>query len=174
MATITVRQARHWASRDSGFEYAGGPEDPDLKESASQSYAAGAPVYRDTNGTIAVCTATSNVIAKIMGFAMTAATGTTGTSVRVKKIRGGDVLLCNLKGTSTTTTALNQRGNTTHFDLSSGNMVANIDATWDTSKFYGWVRDLYTVAQGYGEGDAVGDTNGRLLINIPDQPGLQG
>lgn len=173
MATITLAQARHWGSKDGNFEYAGGPEDPDLKETASQSYPAGAPVYRDTNGTIAVATASSNIIAKIMGFAMAAASGVTGTSVRVKKIRGGDTLLVNLKGTATTTTALGMRDNQTMFDISSNLLVANIDAAIDTDKFFAWVRGLYTVAQGYADGDAVGDTNGRLLVTVPEQPALQ-
>lgn len=175
MATITVAQARflgNFSGRATTLE--GGPERPNIKETAAQSYAIGAPVYKDSNGTIAVATASSNIVGLLYGFAFSAATGVTGTSVQVRPVKVGDRFVMNLKGTSTTVNALTQVGSKTMFDLATGNLlVANIDASFDDTKPWGRIVDLYTVVAGYGDGDVVGDTNGRVVVEIGAGSGLQ-
>lgn len=181
MATITVTQARVLRNQNGASPTTkGGAENPNVKETAGQTYVVGSPVYRDTNGTIALAVASSNIVQYLAGFATKAATGVTGASARYRVLSSGDVLVVNLKGTSTSVTALTQLGtNTTGgaktmFDISSGNLVANPDAAFDANKLYGEIIGLYTVADGYGDGDTVGDTNGRLLVMIPAQSALQG
>ncbi len=175
MATITVAQARflgNFTGRAITLE--GGPERPNVKETASQTYAAGAPVYKDTNGTIAVATASSNIVGLLCGFALGAATGTTGASVVYRPIKPGDRFVMNCVGTSTTVTNLNQLGDKTMFDLYTGNLlVANVDAAFDDTKPWGRIIDLYTVVAGYYDGDVVGDTYGRLVVEIGSGSGLQ-
>lgn len=176
MATITIAQARYLGNERglSPIQH-GGAERPDIKETASQSYAAGAPIYKDSNGTIAVAVASSNIVTELAGFAYRAATGTTGAEVRYRAIRPGDRFLMNLKGTSTTVTALSMVGNKYMLDLHTGNLVVvNSDASFDEDKPYVQVQELYTVANGYADGDAVGDTYGRLVVIFPDQEGIQG
>lgn len=176
MATITVAQARYMGNkRGLPRVLRGGPEHPNIKETASQTYAQGAPIYYDTNGTIAVATATSNIVNPMAGFALAAASGVTGRQVRYAVLQEGDIYLMNLVGTSTTVTALGMKDNKTMFDLYTGNLlVANIDASFDDAKPWGFVEDLYTVAGGYADGDVVGDTAGRLLVRIGPGSGLQG
>lgn len=174
MASITVAQARflgNFTGRAITLE--GGPERPNVKETASQTYAAGAPVYEDSNGTIALATASSNIVGLLAGFALGAATGVTGAGVVYRPVKPGDRFVMNLKGTSTTVTALTQKGSKTMFDMSSGLLVANIDASFDDTKPWGRIVDLYTIVAGYADGDVVGDTNGRLVIEIGPGSGLQ-
>lgn len=176
MATITVAQARYLGN-DRGLPRVtrGGPERPNIKETASQSYAQGAPVYYDSNGTIAVATASSNIVNPMAGFALAAATGTTGTAVRYAALREGDLYLMNVVGTSTTVTSLGQQGDKTMFDLYTGNLlVANVDASFDDTKPWGTIVALYTIVGGFADGDVVGDTYGRVVVRIGGGSGLQG
>lgn len=174
MATITKVQARYWKN---AFGLAaitrGGPEETGVKETASQTYAKGAPVYYDTNGTIAITVASSNVIAQHAGFAHKAATGTTAEQVTYRATLPGDIYIVNVAGTSTTTTNLNQVGDITNFDMSSGLMVTNPDGTDDT-KLAALIVGLFTSAWGFTDGDTAGDTNGRQLVRFIDNKALQG
>lgn len=70
----------------------GGPEYPHFKETASQSYKAGDLVYLDTNGTVAICTlSTDRLNSKVLGIAVKNATGTTGNEVYIQVIRPTDI-----------------------------------------------------------------------------------
>jgi hypothetical protein len=175
MATINIVQAKFLGNAEGKPAITrGGPESPDIKETASQSYAAGAPVYYDSNGTIAVATASSNLVGQLAGFALEPATGTTGAAVRYRVVQPGDRYVVNLAGTSTTTTNLNQVGDLINFDISSGKLVGNLDSAVDTN-VAAIVEELYTAANGYGEAtDAAGDTNGRLVVRFIATKGLQG
>jgi hypothetical protein len=175
MATITPTQAQFLGNvRGGPAILAGGSEHSQIKETASQTYAAGAPVYKDSNGTIAVATASSNIVGLLYGFAMKAATGTTGASVVVRPVKPGDRYIMNCVGTSTVITALTMLGDKTMFDLYTGNLlVANVDASFDDTKPWGRIVDLYAVTHGHADGDAVGDTNGRLIVEIGSGSGLQ-
>lgn len=176
MATITIAQALYIGNERglSPLQH-GGPERPDIKETASQTYVSGAPIYKDSNGTIAVAVASSNIITELCGFAYRAATGTTGAEVRYRAIRPGDRFIMNLKGTSTTVTALSMVGNKYMLDLHTGNLVVvNVDASFDEDKPYVVVEGLYTGTNYPGSADAVGDTYGRLVVQFPDQEGIQG
>ena len=62
-------------------------------EAASQSFLAGYPVMRDATGGIVVWVDASE---EILGFAEEDASGTTGTMIKVRVIRPGDVLVMNL------------------------------------------------------------------------------
>lgn len=175
MATITRVQARFLGNSSGKAAITkGGAEYPNIKETASQSYGAGAPVYYDSNGTIAVAVATSNTVRLIAGFAPKAATGTTGEPVFYRPLKAGDLLVVNCMGTSTTVTSLAQVGDVTNFDLHTGNLlVANPDSTTDTY-LLGKIVGLYTIVGGYADGDVVGDTYGRLIVEIMDNIALQG
>jgi hypothetical protein len=177
MATITIAQARYLNNVDGkATPLRGGRQFPNIKETASQTYAQGAPIYYDTNGTIAVAVAGSNKVDKLAGFALEAASGTTGQPVRYRPLRVGDRLLMNLKGSSTTTTALTLLDDLCNFDLHTGNLLcANPDsATTDGSKVLGKIVEIYTVAGGYQDGDAIGDTYGRVIVQIMSCFTLQG
>ncbi len=176
MATITVGQARFLGNtRGLPRLLRGGLEHPNIKETASQTYAQGAPIYYDTNGTIAVATASSNIVGLLAGFARTAASGTTGEPVTYAAVMPGDRYLMNIKGTSTTTTALGLVGDKTMFDLDTGNLVvANVDASFDDTKPWGRITDLYTIVGGFADGDVVGDTAGRLIVEMGVSQGFQG
>jgi hypothetical protein len=175
MATITVGQAQFLGNAHGNAPILrGGAEQPNIKETASQTYGQGAPVYKDSNGTIAVATAGSNLIAQICGFAMKAASGVTGTAAPYRVLQDGDLILCNLKGTSTTTTAATLIGDLCNFDISSGNLVANPDSAVDTN-VAGTIVGIYTSDYGYnGTGETIGDTNGRIIVQIFATKGLQG
>ena len=176
MATISIAQARYLGNRNGHAAILeGGPERPNIKETASQTYAQGAPAYKDSNGTIAVAVASSNIIGELAGFAQTAATGTTGAEVTYRPVRQGDRYLMNINGTSTTTTALTQQGNKYMLDLYTGNLVVvNPDASFDDTKPWVRVLDLYTVVGGFADGDVVGDTNGRVIVEFGGGSGVQG
>lgn len=72
----------------------GGEEYPHFKETASQSYNIGDLVYLDSNGTVAICTvSTDRLNSKILGLAVKEATGTTGDDVLIQVIRPGDYFI---------------------------------------------------------------------------------
>jgi hypothetical protein len=74
----------------------GGPERPLLKETASQTYTAGDLLYIDSNGTVAICTTSSDALnVTVLGQATKAATGVTGATVRFRAIIPGDIYLMN-------------------------------------------------------------------------------
>ncbi len=63
-----------------------------FKETAGQTYTVGDLIYLDSNGTVALCTNSSNNLnSAIAGQAETPATGVTGTPVLLRAIRRDDV-----------------------------------------------------------------------------------
>ena len=176
MATIAIGHAFYLGNQNGqGPICRGGPEEPDLKETASQTYGIGAPLYKDSNGTIAIAAASSNIITELCGFALKAATGTTGAQVRYRPVIPGEMYVMSLQGTSTDATALTQVGNKYMLDIDTARCVVNVDATFDAAKPHVQVLKMYTAANGYsGVADAVGDTNGRVVVVFPDQTGIQG
>lgn len=178
MATIATGHARHLAFAGGNSRLRGGPEEPNIKETASQTYAAGAALYRDSNGTIAIATAGSNIVGQLCGLALKDATGTTGDPVRYRSVRPGDTLVMNLIGTSTTTTALTLADNKTMFDVATGGkLVANVDASFDDTKPWGRIVGFTTPEYGFNEFDgvaeALGDTAGHVIVVIGGGSGLQ-
>lgn len=179
MATITITQAKYLGNKWGlpGINR-GGPERSQIKETAGQVYDAGQPVYYDASGTIALAAATGNVVGKLAGFATKDATGTTGAEARYRAIVPGDLYVMNVKGTSTTTNPLTLQGDKCVFDLdgadASAKLVCNPDGTQDDDKPAGVIEELYTVANGYPDGDTAGDTNGRVVVRFVDNTGLQG
>ena len=176
MATIAIGHAFYLGNQNgNGPICRGGPEEPDIKETASQTYAVGAPLYKDSNGTIAISAASSNIIAELCGFALKAASGTTGGQTRYRAVIPGDTYVMSLQGTSTDATALTQVGNKYMLDIDTARCGVNVDATFDAEKPHVQVLKMYTAANGYnGVVDAVGDTNGRVVVTFPDQSGIQG
>jgi len=174
MATISIGHAIYLGNPDGQTLYEGGAERTGIKETASQTYGQGAPLYKDSSGTIAIATASSNVVALCTGFAMEAASGTTGQSVYYRRLRPGDKYVVNVAGTSTTTTNANMVGDLTNFDISSGKLVANPDGTDDT-KLAAIIVALYVPTTfGYNEAaDAAGDTNGRIVVQFIDNKAIQ-
>lgn len=78
----------------------GGPENPDVKETASQTYGVADLLYFDTNGTIAIATVDGGsptlLNSEVAGQAVKAATGTTGTSVLFRVILATDLFFINV------------------------------------------------------------------------------
>src|SRR5881396_2718500 len=78
----------------------GGPEYPNVKETASQTYLTDDLVYYDSNGTIAICTVdggTPTLLNSVVaGQPSKAATGTTGQSVLFWPIRSTDLFIMNV------------------------------------------------------------------------------
>lgn len=78
-------------------QFVGGLEYPHFKETASQVYVKGDLLYLDSNGTIALCTLTGQVLnSRIAGHAETAATGVTGTNVFMQVIKPTDIWCMNV------------------------------------------------------------------------------
>lgn len=175
MATIAIAQPRmigHNSGR--GVLLTGGIERPNVKETAAQTFDQGAPVYRDSNGTIALATASSNIVGELFGIAFEDASGTTGDTLLIRPIYPGDRYIMNVKGTSTLITALTMLGNKYMLDLDSGVLVVNPDASFDDTKPWVRVEELYTAASGFGEApDVEGDTAGRLVVVFGNSSGLQ-
>lgn len=98
MATHSLMQPRYVKSTHKVPRLTvGGPEHPEVKETASQSYKQGALVYKDSNGTIAICTDSSGVLnSPIGGQAINAATGTTGANVFFFAILPTDIYIMNV------------------------------------------------------------------------------
>lgn len=179
MATITKYQPRYLGNADGKPAICrGGPESPDIKETASQSYLTGAPVYYDSNGTIAVNATGDPVTAGIAGFATKKATGTTGTAARYRVLRPGDRYIMNCADSETT--ALTNVGLIFPCDVASGILLVDTSTalvpTADAGNtLYCRILGLYTAANGYPEAtDAVGDVNGRYIVEFPAQAAMQG
>ncbi len=174
MATVSIVQAR-LLRRSGGTEFnqRGGAESPNVGlEASGQSWAARAPVYY-TGGQLTAQTGTA--ITKIAGMVYTAATGTANTKTRYQPILPGDIWVFTLVGSTKTTTLTGTGcpGSVCNFDIAAGILGANVDATTvDGTKFWGRIIDLYTSNQ-YPDGDTAGDTNGKVVVSIPDQPALQ-
>lgn len=167
MATTAYRQARFARNENGGPICAGGPEEPGMREAASQTFKQGAVIYL-VAGLITIC---DNEDIKdagdLFGFALQDASGTTNTQLQVRRIRGGDVYIMNCESNgAAVATALADAGKLVNFNVVSGNLVADIlpagSAAVNTVPF-GRLIDFY-------EEDTIGDTGGRVYVLIPDQP----
>jgi hypothetical protein len=148
---------------------------PYIKETASQSYAVGDLVYLDSNGTIAICTNTSQKLnSQILGQAARAASGTTGAPTYVQVIRPCDVFIMNVfHGTpASSVTALTQLGvvygifkhttTSNRFTVDIQNTTVE-DGTTALAKVrvVGFPTGTYN-----GAVQAIGDTNGLVLVQF--------
>jgi hypothetical protein len=148
---------------------------PYLKETASQAYVAGDLVYLDSNGTVAICTKTSNKLnSSILGIALRAASGTTGMPVYVRPIRPCDLYVMNVfHGTpASSVTAQTQLGlvygifNTT---TTSGKWCVDIQntTTEDGSTALAKVQVVgFPVGTLFGNLQTIGDTNGFVIVRF--------
>lgn len=169
MATIAITQPRYLGN---AFGHAaitkGGPEQPNLKEAASQTFDAGAPL-NFSSGLLQIV-ADSADITTLAGFALKDASGTTNEPVRYRPVRAGDRYVMNY----ISTTAQAHVGTIKTLDQVSGVLQVGDATTQDGTKVFVKIIDLYSVAAGYPDGDVVGDTYGRYVVEFPDQPGLVG
>lgn len=176
MATLTVANPRHTGSTSRPSRLKGGNylEAVDgYTEAASQTYAQGAPLFRDGSNGIKIATSSAGLVtSKVIGFATEAASGTTGEPVSVMKLQAGDRYLMNVKGADGTLVKPSdvQIGTPLPLDIQSGKLVLNPDDTLDTSKLYGIPRSVWVDETGHSELD---DTYGRMVVEIPDQIAIQ-
>lgn len=173
MATITPTQARFLGNIFGTTVSRGGVDDPAIIEKASQSYAVGAPVELDaTLGTVVAIADSQTTIPKIAGMARKAATGVTGDPAYYRAIVAGDRFVMNIR---TGVLAVTDIGTVaTLSTLTSGILVCEVGGTVDDDKPKVVIEKLYTVANGFSDGDAVGDTTGRVVVRVVDTSGLQG
>lgn len=111
MATIELRQPRIRSNRKGGaptVRFAGGVEDPNRIEAASQTYGVGDFVYQDSSGDIAIATVDgSNLLnVPILGLAAKAASGVTGAQARIAVITEDDLIEMNLWHSTASSSAL--------------------------------------------------------------------
>lgn len=177
MAVITIGKAFD-------LEYAGGspvldgtdgtsdvPCVKDWMEAAAQTFKKGDPVYLDSDGKIALVTASSNLVVTILGFAMNDATGVTDSPCSVRTITDGDRIVCNIKDSGgDSVTIQGMLGDVVGFDLDTtggtNNLVANPAKTATTNPF-GRISHFWTEANGYADSaEALGDTNGRAVVTL--------
>lgn len=176
MATLTVTNPRYISSTDRPSRRMAGNnlESSDgYTEAATQTYAQGAPLYRDGSNGIKIATAAAGVVtSKVIGFATEAASGTTGEPVSVMKLQAGDRYLMNVKGADGTLVLPSDVaiGTPLPLDIQSGKLVLNPDDSLDTSKLYGIPRSVWVDETGHSE---LSDTYGRMVVEIPDQIAIQ-
>lgn len=173
MATITGSQARYIGNTRGGCRIPfGGPGVKGFKEAASQTYDAGAIVNIDSTSGKLESKDNADDLAALFGQAMKDATGTTDEPVYGFVFAPGDLLIMNLEDNgSGKATALADLRKPVTFNLVSGNLVADVDTPVYT-KPYGVIRDIYCTEHGYLDGDALGDTNGRVIVEIQGGDGL--
>jgi hypothetical protein len=154
----------------------GGLEEPYFVEGTSQVYTVGQPVMWSA-GKIVLATASSNLIAALLGLAETAATGVASTKTMATILEEGMLLVVNVVNNAGTggVTATTDFGLNLNLDISSGGqLVLNVEKTFDATKAYGKVVTAYTQPGGFPDGDAaIGDTHGRYVVRIPSQQALQ-
>ena len=178
MATITATQARYIGnSRGGAAHFEGGTGLGGIQVAASQTFAAGDPVRPDaTSGQIetAITGSDQNAVASLYGQAMEAASATTGDPVYVRRFRPGDKFVMNLESNGAgVATALAQKGDAVNFNIlaTTGKIVADVlpggSGAIDTKPF-GIILDIYCTAYGYADGDVLGDTNGRVIVELGD------
>jgi hypothetical protein len=180
MATMALRQPRFFRSTLPGVEPAprGGPETTHIKETASQTYEVGDLVHKDSNGTIAICTTSSDKLnSAIAGSATKAATGTTGAQAFYRAIRPDDIWLMNVfHGTpASSVTALTQNGGIYGIFFTSDTWVVDIENTTveDASVALARVQVVgfptggwFPNSSGTYVQSAIGDTNGLVLVKF--------
>jgi hypothetical protein len=173
MATMTRIQPSFWGSGiHAPSNFVGGPEANWFKETASQTYGIGDLLYLDSNGTVAICTNSSNKLnSAIAGIATKAATGTTGTAVHMKVIQPTDIYCMNVyHGTAASAiTAQTQLGVSYGIILNSSKWAVDIENTTieDGTTALGKVTVVgFPVYSPDGVRCAIGDTYGLVLVKF--------
>lgn len=133
MATQTVIQPYYAGSLNhTQVSFWGGPEYPNVKETASQAYGIGDLLQFDTNGTVAIAGVdggTPTLLATLVaGQAIKAATGTTGASVLFRVILATDLFFVNVHHETLATSV----GALT--DIGTTRSIAKISGKWKVSK----------------------------------------
>lgn len=172
MATITSTQAR-WIGNTNGRMgggHTGGPGIDGIQEAASQTFSAGAPVRPDaTSGQIEIA-ADGDAVTSLYGQAMEAATGTTAAACYVRLWKAGDLVVMNLESNGAgVATALGQIGDAVNFNVVSSKLHADVlpgGSAAVATVASGVIRDIYCTEHGYPDGDALGDTNGRVVVEL--------
>jgi hypothetical protein len=172
MATITATQARFIGRAElSGSRRPfGGYGITGIQEAASQTWGVGAPIRPDdTSGKIEIAP-DADAVASLYGQAEEAASGTTGNTVYGFYFSAGDRFVMNLESNgSGVATALGQLGDKVNFNIVSGKLLADVlpgsSAAVET-KPWGQIDAIYCVEHGYLDGDALGDTNGRVIVRL--------
>lgn len=147
---------------------------PYIKETASQTYGIGDLVYLDSNGTVAICTKTSNKLnSAVLGVAARAASGTTGAPTYVMTIRPCDVFIMNVyhSTAASSVSALTQLGTVRgiiNVSGTSNRWAVDIENTAeDASTALGYVRIVGFPTGTYnGVVQTIGDTNGLVLVQF--------
>lgn len=180
MATMALRQPRFLRSTLPGIEPAiyGGPETTHYKETASQSYEVGDLVYIDSNGTIAICTNTSNRLnSAIAGLATKAATGTTGAQAFLRAIRPDEQFVMNVFHSTPATSVTNQDQVGDVYGIINTSDIWAVDIE-NTTVEDGSVALAYVKVVGFPTGgwylnssgnyvqSAIGDTNGLVVVQF--------
>jgi hypothetical protein len=143
----------------------GGPEAPLYKETASQSWGIGDLIYLDSNGTLAICAVTSDVMTSaIAGQATKAAIGgSTVNPVHFRPIIPGDLYEINLFHLTVALAVgtLAMQGTVRGLFWKDG----ALGVTTNTGSTKKWVIDLNTAVEG------AADSNARVrIIHFPERP----
>mgnify|MGYP001566526253 CR=1 FL=1 len=142
-----------------------------VKEAASQTFGAGAPVRPDgTTGKIEEYTA-ANAVSFLYGQALEAASGTTDDPVLIRMYTPGDLWVMNYEdGATGGVTALALIGDAVCFNIEATTLHLKGDKTgFVVTKPFGNIVDIFCKEHGYGVADLLGDTNGRVVVEL--QPG---
>ena len=156
MATIGSFQARYVSGPDCAVTRNG-------KEAASQTYGQGAPLSLVAG--LLTLVGDLNAINSLAGFAVEAATGTTSTERLYRPARAGDRYVMNLEDEgSAATLAQANVGVLVNFNVDTTNLKADIETSGAVITIpCGRIISLY---------DAVGDVNGRVIVELIDNPEL--
>ena len=175
MATTAVVNALYLGNRNGTQRCVGGPEQPQWKEAASQTYKPGYPVYLVSGKvTVAVTHATNALGAGAMiGWARKKATGTTDTKAPLRLLQAGDIIAANYyeNGVAAATVITNLGVLVQLKHITAGKLICDLysdgsSTAVDAAKLHGRVIGFYA-------DDALGDTGGKLIIEIHDQPALR-
>jgi hypothetical protein len=165
MATQALAQPRYIGTRnqDVSRRFAGGPEAPEIKEAASQTYGLGALVYL-VSGLVTIATATT----QLAGQALQAATGTTNQSAYLAVIRAGDRFVMNVYHTTQASaiTAQAQLGTVYGLVVVAGQFhadIENVATAEDATHSSGRVKVV-----GFYKEDAIGDIYGRVVVEFEE------
>ncbi len=149
----------------------GGPgEAASAYEDASQSWKAGAWLLRDSDGEIEELAVndTATDPTKILGQAVEDATGTAGEPVLYRPLRPGSILICNVyHGTVGSAVTARNLMDDPHFNFTyvARKLHLDIETGVDTGKPMGRIIRIL---------DTLGDTYGRVEVEVIDTIALQG
>lgn len=146
MATVTVVAGRPTIPGEIRY----------FPEAASQSFKKGEFVYLDANGKLNACASDASIIA---GMAMQDASGTENTAIAITLAKEGQKFTLHVTNAgSSTTTANSQVGN--KYGLYVASNIAYVDVGDTTNKRF--------IVSDVAPEDTVGDTNGRLIVEVLD------